>query len=96
MDQFYTLEYKDQSGQRNLYMMNWTCEPVNFILKMVYVPEYGLDFLSLGLWLLIGDLGGFYSLLWDLHDTRNNRQVGVRMVNSWWFKGDGYLHLGWD
>ena len=73
MDQFYTLEYKDQSGQRSLCKMNRSCERHNFIYEMGYLPEYGLDFLSLGLWLFIGDLGGLNSLLWDLHHTRNNQ-----------------------
>ena len=50
------------------------------------LPEDGLNFLSFGFWLFVGDLGRLDSLLWDLHHTTHNQGVRVRIflfVGSW-------------
>ena len=49
------------------------------VADTVDIPENGLDLLGLGLWLLLWDLGRLDSLLWDLHDTKNKRGIGLKM-----------------
>ena len=55
--------------------MKNTKKLLDFILdfKIVYLPEYGLYFLSFSLWLFIGNFCWLYSLLWDWHNTKKDK-----------------------